>query len=431
MMGSTFLFLKKSFCFLVVGIFMFPVFGFASVVDLTLKGDTKLGYGKITEAEKLYTSALEMDPGNWRVMRSLAEVKFQLKKYKETKQLVDQIMAMEQIKRNTVMATLAGESESFEAEIVDESVITPDDGKNNMRNYVEGEDAKPIQHYRLFNMKTGKMLLIPHESVKIQYKGVPSRVYAYVKELHAKVENQLISMAGTIGSDEMVELKGGCFKMGSEKAAQSERPVHEVCLKPFKIDKFEVNQSFYQASMEGHNPSMFKGGDRPVDSVTWHEAEQYCKKNGKRLPTEAEWEFAARGGTQTEYYWGDRFDPSKTNFCDSTCILNIRNKSLTDGYENTAPVGSFPANPFGLHDMAGNVNEWVADWFEIRYYRNSPKDNPLGPVRTNPSQRKGGGTQKVYRGGAWQTDRNSQRSAWRKGFETDYRLEGTGFRCAL
>ncbi|MBT3922426.1 MAG: SUMF1/EgtB/PvdO family nonheme iron enzyme [Nitrospina sp.] len=429
MMGCSMLFFRNTFFLFLFSTFLLPGLGFTSVVDETLEGDAKLVLGKIEEAEKHYAKALEMDPGNWRVMRSLAEVKFKLGKYKETKELVDGVLAREVIKRNTVMVKIEGDPEPFEAEIVDERVVTPDSGSNNMRNYVDGEAAKPIPHYRLFNLKTGNMLLIPHRSAKIKYEKVPSRVHAYVQELHAKVENKLISLAGTKGPVEMVELQGGCFKMGSEKAALSERPVHEVCLKPFKIDKFEVTQSAFQATM-GHNPSMFKGADRPAEMVTWDEADDYCKKSDKRLPTEAEWEFAARGGTNTEYYWGNNFDASKANFCDSACILNIRNKNLSDGFPNTAPVGSFPANPFGLHDMAGNVNEWVSDWFEIRYYRNSPKDNPQGPIRTNPSKRKGGGTQKIYRGGAWRSDANSQRSAWRKGFETDYRLEGTGFRCA-
>ena len=91
--------------------------------------------------------------------------------------------------------------------------------------------------------------------------------------------------------------------MGSEKSAVSEQPVHEVCLNPFKLDKFEVNQGRFQAFM-GHNPSRFKGATLPVESVIWHEAEEYCRNSGKRLPTEAEWEYAARGGTDTEYYWG-------------------------------------------------------------------------------------------------------------------------------
>ena len=429
-MGIPFTFYKNTLFIFIFSIFLFPVTGFTSVVDETLEGDAKLAQGEIQEAEKHYATALKMDPGNWRVMRSLAEVRFQLKKYKETKQLVDGILAMKVIKRNTVMITVEGDPEPFEAEIVDERVITPDSGRNNMRNYVDGKTKKPIPHYRLFNIKTGKMLLIPHKDAKVKYKGVPTRIYAYVQDLHAKVENQLISMAGTKGPVEMMALKGGCFKMGSENGAQSERPVHEVCLKSFKMDKFEVNQGAFQAAM-GHNPSRFKGADRPAEMVTWHEADEYCKKSDKRLPTEAEWEYAARGGTDTEYYWGNEFDASQSNFCDSKCGLNIRVASLSDGFPNTSPVGSFPANPFGLHDMVGNVNEWVSDWFEERAYVNSLKDNPQGPVRTNPSGRRGGGAKKIFRGGAWRTDMNSQRSASRKGLETDYRLDGTGFRCAL
>ena len=417
-------------CFFVLGFFLFPVLGFASVVDETPEGDAKRALGEIQAAEQHYDTALKMDPGNWRVMRALAEVRFQLKKYEETKQLVDGILAMEVIKRNTVLVTVEGDPEPFEAEIVDERVITPDNGKNNMRNYVDGEAKKPIPHYRLFNVKTGKMLLIPHKNAKVKYQGVPTRIYAYVQELHAKVENKLISMAGTKGPVEMMALKGGCFKMGSDKGALSEQPVHQVCLKPFKMDKYEVSQSAFQATM-GHNPAQFKGADRPVEMVTWHEAEEYCRKSNKRLPTESEWEYAVRGGTNTAYYWGNEFDATKSNFCDRSCSRNLRAKNSSDGFEYTAPVGSFPANPFGLHDMVGNVNEWVSDWFEERAYVNSPKDNPQGPVRDSRDGRRGGGTQKVYRGGAWQTDADSQRSAWRKGFETDYRLDGTGFRCAL
>ena len=429
MMETPFSYIKFMLCLFVLNFLLFPAVGFSSVVGETLMGDDKLSQGKIGEAEKHYATALQMDPENWRVMRSLAEVRFQLKKYKETKLLVDRILAMKVSKRKIVVVTMKDDSESFEAEIVDEKVITPDSGGNNMRNYVDGEARKPIPHYRLFNLKTGKMLLIPHDSATIKYQGIPGRDYAYVQELHAKVENILIAKAGSSGPVEMIELKGGCFKMGSDEGAVSEQPAHEVCLNPFKLDKFEVNQGRFQAFM-GHNPSRFKGANLPVESVTWHEARDYCKNSGKRLPTEAEWEYALRGGTDTEYYWGNEFDPTKSNFCDSKCVMNIRTKNMSDGFPNTAPVGSFPANPFGLHDMAGNVNEWVSDWFEIRYYKNSPKENPQGPKRSNPSDRRGGGTQKVYRGGAWKTEVNSQRSAWRKGFESDYRLDGTGFRCA-
>ena len=409
---------------------LFPVAIFASVQEETSKGDAAFKLGKMEEAEKHYSSALKKDPNSWRIMRGLAESKFQLKKYKETKSLVDRILSMKIIKRNIVIVTMRDDEQSFEAEIVDENVIPPDDGRNNMRNYVDGEEAKPVLHYRLFNLKSGKMLLIPHQDAQIEYKGIPRRIYDYMQDLHAKVEDKLIGMAGTKGPVEMVEVKGGCFKMGSHKGAEIERPVHEVCLKTFKMDKHEVSQSVFQSVM-GHNPARFKGADRPVERVTWHEAEEFCKKSDKRLPTEAEWEYAARGGTRTEYYWGDEFSTGKSNFCDSNCSLNLRAKNVSDGFPTTAPVGSFPANPLGLHDMAGNVYEWTADWMEDGYYFKSPKDNPQGPVRSNPSDRRGGGNRKVLRGGAWGTNSDSQRSAARKGFETDYRVEKFGFRCSL
>ena len=418
--------LRYSFLLLI----LFPVSVFANVQEETSKGDAAFKMGKMKKAEKYYSSALKMDPDNWRIMRGLAETKFILKKYEETKQLVDRIMAMKIIKRNIVVATILDSGESFEAELVDENVYTPDDGRNNMRNYVDGEEAKPILHYRLFNMKTGKMLLIPHRDASLNYKGVPRRVYDYVHELHVKVEDILIHRSGITGPIEMVQVDGGCFQMGSTKWAKSERPIHEVCLSSFQMDKYEVSQGLFQSVM-GHNPGRFKGAKLPVNRVTWHEAAEFCKKSNKRLPTEAEWEYAARAGTTTEYYWGDDFEGGKSNFCDRDCDMNVSDKNISDGFSFTAPVGSFPANPWGLHDMAGNVHEWVTDWMDDKYYANSPKENPKGPLRTNPSDRKGGGVRKGIRGGAWDTNSTSQRSAARKGFVVDYRIDSIGFRCVF
>jgi formylglycine-generating enzyme len=407
---------------------LFPASVFASVQEETSKGDAAFKMGKMKKAEKYYSSALQMDPDSWRIMRGLAETKFQLKKYDETKQLVDRILAMKIVKRNIVVVTTQGES--FDAELVDENVYTPDDGSNNMRNYVDGEEAKPVLHYRLFNMKTGKMLLVRHSDAKLQYKGVPRRVYDYMEELHVKVEDILIHRSGQTGPIEMVQVDGGCFQMGSNSWAKSERPVHEVCLKSFQMDKYEVSQGLFQSIM-GYNPARFKGAIRPVNRVTWHEAAEFCKKNHKRLPTEAEWEYAARAGTTTEYYWGNDFEGGKSNVCDKDCDMNVSDKNISDGYSFTAPVGSFSPNPWGLHDMAGNVHEWVIDWMDDKYYSNSPKENPKGPLRTNPSDRKGGGVRKVIRGGAYDTNATSQRSAARKGFVVDYRIDSIGFRCVF
>ena len=207
-----------------------------------------------------------------------------------------------------------------------------------------------------------------------------------------------------------------------------EQPVHEVCLRPFKLDKYEVSQGNFQAVI-GDNPSRFKGANLPVDSFTWEEAFAYCKKFTRLLPTEAQSEYAARAGSSTAYYWRDDFDPAKSNYCDSECELNIRDPKNSDGFKYTAAVGSFPANPFGLHDMEGNVNEWVQDWMEDNYYRVSPKDNPTGPTRQS-SLVHGGSNKKSIRGGSWGSRAEEIRPTNRKAFWINFRLESLGFRCA-
>jgi len=263
------------------------------------------------------------------------------------------------------------------------------------------------------------MKLVPKSQIRIKYLTLPRPIYDQVVKFKAQVENKLVATESG-ESGEMAELKGGCCIMGSNKGEVDEVPMHEVCVSPFKIDRYEVSQRNF-LSMMGDNPSRFKGPLLPVDSVTWMEAEAYCKKQSKRLPTEAEWEYAARGGTSTEYYWGKKVGSKQANFCDNSCELNVRLVDVSDGFKHTAPIGSFAPNPFGLYDMAGNVSEWVSDWMMENYYRVSPKDNPKGP---------GYGEWKVVRGGAWENDGFAIRSANRKGFQPDYRIEGVGFRCA-
>jgi len=161
--------------------------------------------------------------------------------------------------------------------------------------------------------------------------------------------------------------------------------------------------------------------NQPVTQANWYDTVAYCKWRGKRLPTEAEWEYAARGDTTTAFYVGQKIGGKFGNFCDRNCPRGARIVQVDDGFKYTAPVGSFPKNPFGLYDMAGNVSEWVSDWMEESYYRSSPKENPKGPLPKD---------YKVIRGGGWLNNPNYLRSANRAGLWLDYRDEGVGFRCA-
>ena len=420
---------QKLYLVMILSVLLFfPGLGFADVTKKLAEGDKALANKDLPTAEVAYAEAMKLEPENFRILRSLAEVKVSLSKYKEADVLIEKILAMKVLNGRRVMVTREGESQAQEAELVDETVILLDKSKNNMRNYLSRIEEDIIPNYRLFFLKTGKMELIPQNQVKIKYLGVPRRVHELMVELQRKVKNEVIATGKSQGPVEMVSIKGGCFQMGSDKGASDEQPVHEVCIEDYKIDKYEVTQQAFQLKM-GTNSSRFKGANLPVESTTWQEAEQYCGKSGKRLPTEAEWEYAARAGTTTNYYWGDEFDPKMANFCDSSCDLNVRSLS-SDGFKHTAPVGSFPPNPWGLHDMAGNVNEWTNDWFLERYYVIGPKSNPKGPIRHDATLMKGATNEKMLRGGAWGNGPDELRSASRKSFWTDYRIEGLGFRCA-
>lgn len=406
-----------------------PAHAGADGAEKLAEGDAAVALGDYIAAEKAFAAALELEPDNYRIMKSLAEVKIKLEKYHDADLLIDKILAMKVIMGKKVLVTVDGEPEPMEAELVDETVILKDTSKNNMRNYIKPVTDEPAPHYRLFFLKSGKMELIPKTHATIKYMGVPRRDHELVRSMQAGVKNKVMAASVADKAVEMVRLEGGCFIMGSDNGTPAEKPAHEVCVSAFKIDQHEVTQNAFIKAMET-NPSRFKGGNLPVESVTWFEADGFCKKSGKRLPTEAEWEFAARGGAQTAYHWGDQFDPSQANFCDSDCDLNIRLADASDGFKHTAPVGSFPANPYGLHDMAGNVAEWVGDWMQVGYFLISPKQDPKGPKRKDYQVLRGGTNNKVLKGGAWETDPSTLRITARKAFWLDYRFEALGFRCA-
>ncbi|MEM7344857.1 MAG: SUMF1/EgtB/PvdO family nonheme iron enzyme, partial [Chloroflexota bacterium] len=206
----------------------------------------------------------------------------------------------------------------------------------------------------------------------------------------------------------MVVIPGGPFEMGSD-ADPLEQPIHTVTLDEFQIDQFEVTNARYALCVEAavcdppadvssstlenyfDNPEY---GEYPVIYVNWNQAKRYCEWREGRLPTEAEWEKAARGTDERTYPWGDDFDGTRLNFCDTNCPYGLINDEFDDGHSDTAPVGSYPegVSPYEVHDMAGNVWEWVHDGLGERYYASSPAENPPGPANA---------AWKIIRGGSW------------------------------
>jgi formylglycine-generating enzyme required for sulfatase activity len=161
----------------------------------------------------------------------------------------------------------------------------------------------------------------------------------------------------------------------------------------------------------------------PVFRVDWDQAKTYCEWRGGSLPTEAQWEKAARGTDARIYPWGNTFDGTEANFCDKkNCPDEIPSIVGDDGYAYTSPVGSYESgkSPYGIYDLAGNVWEWVADWFDENYYANSPSSNPLGPSS---------GKFRVLRGGAWNELEDFMEVTSRFALPPDYFNYAIGFRC--
>ncbi|MDY4585202.1 MAG: SUMF1/EgtB/PvdO family nonheme iron enzyme [Candidatus Onthomorpha sp.] len=220
----------------------------------------------------------------------------------------------------------------------------------------------------------------------------------------------------------MIKVEGGTFRMGatseqSNDAYDDEKPVHSVTLSDYYIGETEVTQELWEAVM-GSNPSEFTGNDqRPVENVSWNDCQEFIKKlnqlTGKefRLPTEAEWEYAARGG---KYSRGYKY--SGSNDADKVAWY------YGNSGDETHPVKTKKANELGLYDMSGNVWEWCNDWDDDHYYRNSPQTNPTGPSR---------GEYRVLRGGSWNRGYRSVRVSNRNINSPDFGSLTDGLRLAF
>jgi formylglycine-generating enzyme required for sulfatase activity len=222
---------------------------------------------------------------------------------------------------------------------------------------------------------------------------------------------------------EMSLVPAGTFTMGCDAANQNgcansdENPTHSVTLtQAFYMGRYEVTQGQWVARI-GSNPSYFQGasypdaGNRPVEQVSWNAIQYYLSATGMRLPSEAEWEYACRAGTSTKFNNGSS---------DQNTVGTIA--WYSDNSEvQTHAVGGKAANALGLHDMAGNVSEWVNDWYKVTYYSVSPSTNPLGPVS---------GTARVIRGGSWSAAWDYMSSSYRDNYTPVYTDFLIGFRVA-
>jgi formylglycine-generating enzyme required for sulfatase activity len=271
--------------------------------------------------------------------------------------------------------------------------------------------------------------------VSLGYESWKSRKIQRMAQTHSLQKKEVVTevrdfsllktMTGGDGSP-MVIVPEGTFVMGSlpTEGDDDEIPQRTVYLSTYAIDLYEVTHTRFASYVKAtrtappvipffpEDLSRITSPDQPVVGVTWEQAEGYCRWLGKRLPTEAEWEKAARGERGLKWPWGNVFGEG---------LANVQGEE--DGYRYSSPPGKFERgrSPLGLYDMAGNVSEWVGDWYDPRYYLQGPFRDPKGPNQ---------GKYRVYKGGAWEDAAANVRSAKRYAAAPHQAGAVIGFRCA-
>ncbi|MCG2786092.1 MAG: formylglycine-generating enzyme family protein, partial [Anaerolineae bacterium] len=299
---------------------------------------------------------------------------------------------------------------------------------------------------------------------KSQYDMQAPRVLAFLAEGTLRVNRpdlaeqaltSLRAMSKYENDDNMQPIPAGSFEMGADPEVilaecqkyydsceignyQDEAPMHTVTLNTFEMGVYEVtNAEYQQCVLSGvcvppnevnlqvlDNYFDENNANYPVINVNWYDASIYCVWRGMRLPSEAEWEYAARGGRESQLYpWGNALDNYLANFCDKNCAFSWAFTGIDDGFSTIAQVGSYQPNAFNLFDMSGNVSEWVSDYYEDQYYQSLPPEiqNPIGPLV---------GETRVLRGGSWLNTAEFLMVSIRTDFKPDNYFDNVGFRCA-